>query len=313
METIPNLNSVVAGDGITGVAALPAESIHLILSDIPYGIGADDWDVLHNNTNSAFLGASPAQARAGAVFKRRGKPLNGWSEADRRIPLEYQQWCTSFAASWLRALKPGGSAIVFAGRRLAHRCIVAFEDVGFTFRDSLAWLRESAPHRAQRVSVVFSRRGDHLSAKKWEGWRVGNLRPTFEPVLWFVKPYPIGTTIADNVLAHGVGAFNEQAFTDYEGVPDNVLQSGFGRGESGLHIAQKPEKLMKALIALTTVKNQVVLDPFCGSGTTLVAAKHLGRQFLGFEADRTSVQIARDRLAPDMFDLLREQSAAAAQ
>ena len=49
---------------------------------------------------------------------------------------------------------------------------------------------------------------------------MGNLRPTFEPILWFVKPYVIGTTIADNVLAHDVGAFNERAFVSYEQTPE---------------------------------------------------------------------------------------------
>jgi site-specific DNA-methyltransferase (adenine-specific) len=305
-------NCVIHGDGITGVSQLPSDSIHLILSDIPYGIGADDWDVLHKNTNSALLGSSPAQEKAGAVFRRRGKPLNGWSEADRRIPIEYQEWCASFASHWLRTLKPGGSAFVFAGRRLAHRCIVAFEDAGFTFRDSLAWLRESAPHRAQRISVVFERRGDIQNAKRWEGWRVGNLRPTFEPVLWFVKPYPIGTTIADNVLANGVGAFNESAFVRLENMPDNVLRSGFARNESGLHLAQKPLKLMQALIELTTQPGQVVLDPFCGSGSTLVAAKALGRDYLGYELDLNSVETARHRLSPDIFDLTARRAAGSA-
>jgi site-specific DNA-methyltransferase (adenine-specific) len=296
------LNSVVATDGIAAVKQVDSSSVHLILSDIPYGIGAEEWDVLHKNTNSALLGSSPAQARAGAVFRRRGKPLNGWSEADRQIPVEYQRWCESFAGEWLRILKPGGSAMVFAGRRLAHRCVVAFEDAGFTFKDSLAWLRESAPHRAQRVSVVFQRRGDSDSARQWEGWRVGNLRPTFELILWFVKPYTIGKTIADNVLTHGVGAFNEAAFLRYEQVPDNVLRSGFGKGEGGRHIAQKPVKLLRALIELTTRPGQLVLDPFCGSGSTLVAAKSSERKFLGFEIDSEAVKVAKERLAPDMFE-----------
>ncbi len=295
-------NKVVVADGISAVGSLDASSVHLILSDIPYGIGADEWDVLHNNTNSALLGSSPAQIRAGAVFRRRGKPLNGWSEADRKIPAEYQRWCESFAGEWLRVLKPGGSALVFAGRRLSHRCVVAFEDAGFTFKDSLAWLRESAPHRAQRVSVVFQRRGDENSARQWDGWRVGNLRPTFEPILWFVKPYAIGTTIADNVLTHNVGAFNEDAFVRYERVPDNVLRSGFAKGEGGLHIAQKPVKLLRALIELTTLPGQLVLDPFCGSGSTLVAAKSCNRAFLGFEVDPDAVKVANERLAPDLFE-----------
>ena len=296
------VNTVLAEDGIAAVKHLPTESVHLILSDIPYGIGADDWDVLHSNTNSALLGSSPAQERAGAIFRRRGKPLNGWSEADRKIPLQYQEWCDSFAAEWLRILKPGASAFVFAGRRLSHRCVVAFEDAGFTFRDSLAWLRESAPHRAQRLSVVYERRGDSENAERWNGWRVGNLRPTFEPILWFVKPYPIGTTIADNVLHHGVGAFNEDKFVAYERSPDNVVRSGFAPGESGLHLAQKPMKLMRAIIELTTQPGQLVLDPFCGSGSTLVAAKAAGRRYLGYELDSDSAKVAQSRLQPDMFD-----------
>jgi site-specific DNA-methyltransferase (adenine-specific) len=141
------------GDSLETLRTFPDEACHLILSDIPYGIGAEDWDVLHSNTNSAYRGSSPAQKEAGRVFKSRGKPLNGWSEADKKIPLEYYQWCASWATEWLRILKPGGSAIIFSGRRLSHRCICALEDAGFTYKDMLAWLRARAPHRAQRLSV----------------------------------------------------------------------------------------------------------------------------------------------------------------
>jgi site-specific DNA-methyltransferase (adenine-specific) len=103
------LNSVEVTNSIHAVRDLEASSIHLILSDIPYGISVE-WDILHNNTNSALLGTSPAQVKAGAAFRRRGKPLNGWSKADRQIPIEYQHWCESFVEEWLRILKPGGSA-----------------------------------------------------------------------------------------------------------------------------------------------------------------------------------------------------------
>ena len=128
-------NKIIMGDSIELVKSLPDNSVHLILSDIPYGIGLDaEWDVLHDNKNSAYGGASPAQDRAGKVFKNRGKPINGWSEADRRIPLEYYQWCSSWASEWLRVLKPGGSAFVFSGRRFSHRCISALEDSGLLFQ-----------------------------------------------------------------------------------------------------------------------------------------------------------------------------------
>ena len=290
-------DSLLEGDSVRMMRTLPSDTFHLILSDIPYGIGVDDWDVLHNNSNSAYLGSSPAQARAGEIFKKRGKPLNGWSEADRKIPAQYHEWCSTWAPEWLRVLKPGGSAMVFAGRRLAHRCVSALEDAGFTYKDMIAWVRDQAAHRAQRLSVVFDRRGDLASKQEWEGWKVGNLRPTFEPVLWFVKPYPIGTTIADNVLAHGIGAYNEQAIFRYQGSANNVLSCGMERGEGGLHPTQKPLRLMKTLIELTTREGQLVLDPFCGSGTTLLAAKQIGRHYVGIEQNDRFCETARERLS----------------
>lgn len=294
-----SINQVVVTDSIIALPDYPENFAHLILSDIPYGISAESWDVLHDNTNSALLGSSPAQLKAGAVFKKRGKPINGWSEADREIPRQYYEWCAQWASEWLRVLKPGGSVFIFAGRRYAHRCIAALEDAGFSFRDMFAWMRQRAPHRAQRVSVVYERRGDEASSEKWQGWRVGNLRPTFEPVLWFSKPYKIGATIADNILAHGVGAFNEEAFLQYEKSPDNILQSGFASGEAGFHPTQKPVRLMQALIELTTQPGQLVLDPFCGSGSTLVAAKLTGRNYLGFEISPEYAGIAVERLAEE--------------
>jgi site-specific DNA-methyltransferase (adenine-specific) len=290
-------NVVINADSLTALKTLPSCSVDLILSDIPYGIAAEDWDVLHSNTNSALLGSSPAQLKAGAVFKKRGKPLNGWSEADRLISKEYYDWCFSWTGEWLRVLKPGASAIVFAGRRLALRCITAFEDAGFTYKDMLAWIKDRAPHRAQRLSVVYSRRGDKGNEERWSGWRVGNLRPTFEPVLWFTKPYPIGTTIADNVLLNGLGAFNEEALLRFQSDPENILRGGLGPGEGGLHPTQKPVRLMRSIVEMTTSENQLVLDPFCGSGSTLVAANACGRRYIGIEINPDFARIADERLS----------------
>lgn len=294
-------NEVFQYDSTRQFDFLNDEAVHLILSDIPYGISAEDWDVLHKNTNSALLGSSPAQQKAGAVFKKRGKPINGWSDADRAIPREYYEWCSLWATEWFRILKPGASAIVFAGRRYAHRCICALEDAGFSFKDMLAWRRERAPHRAQRLNIVYERRGDHESANAWQGWRVGNLRPTFEPILWFTKPYKIGTTIADNALIHGVGGYNEKAFLKYFDRPDNQLNAGFFKNEAGLHPTQKPVKLMQALIELTTQPHQLVFDPFCGSGSTLVAARNVNRHFLGCDISNEHVATAKMRLEHDLF------------
>ena len=287
----PYINEVTVGDCRDHLPMLEDSSVDLFLSDIPYGTNSASWDVLHKNTNSALLGQSPAQ-KDKPLFRRRGKPINGWSRADRRIGKEYEEWCLSWAGLVTPKMKDGASLFVFGGRRTIHHVINAFEGSGFLLKDILAWKKPAAPVRAQRISVVYSRRGLKKAASEWDGWRVGNLSPAFEPIAWFVKPYRVGGTIADNVLRHGVGAIN---FGACSSAPTNVLEFGFSSGEARIHQAQKPVRLMEFLIRLTTVKNQLVLDPFLGSGTTAVAALRLGRRFVGMEFDRDSVLLSRKR------------------
>ena len=67
-------------------------------------------------------------------------------------------------------------------------------------------------------------------------------------------------------------------------------------GKTNRHPTVKPIKLMEYLCKLTkTPTSGVVLDPFCGSGSTLVAAQNTGRGFIGFDLDPESVQIAKHR------------------
>ena len=72
------LDKITHADCREHLPQLEDDSVELLLSDIPYGIAMDDWDVLHSNQNSALLGESPAQ-QGKPAFKRRGKPINGWS------------------------------------------------------------------------------------------------------------------------------------------------------------------------------------------------------------------------------------------
>lgn len=73
----------------------------------------------------------------------------------------------------------------------------------------------------------------------------------------------------------------------FDRVPPNKLR----------HSHEKPEALIEFLIRKSSDENDVILDPFCGSGTTAVAAINTNRNFIGFEIDEEYCQIAIDRIS----------------
>lgn len=74
-----------------------------------------------------------------------------------------------------------------------------------------------------------------------------------------------------------------------------VLNRG-ERGEQRVHTTQKPLALMEALVRDFTDEGDTILDPFAGSGTTLVAAERNGREGFGYELDAEYAEVARRRL-----------------
>jgi len=75
-----------------------------------------------------------------------------------------------------------------------------------------------------------------------------------------------------------------------------VPQSNFNDAECKVHPAQKPVAVMRWLVNATTQRGDLVVDPFCGSGTTGIAARQLGRQFHGIEQDSEIAKSARQRI-----------------
>ena len=73
--------------------------------------------------------------------------------------------------------------------------------------------------------------------------------------------------------------------------------------ESNGHPTPKPEWLMQKLILASTNPGDTILDPFCGSGTTLRAAKDLGRLAIGIEANETYCRLAARRMTQEVLAL----------
>lgn len=92
--------------------------------------------------------------------------------------------------------------------------------------------------------------------------------------------------------------------------PTTIFQAQRVLPEQLIHPNEKPVKLMCQLIETLTSLGDIILDPFCGSGTTCVAAKILGRRYIGIDISPEYCEIARMRLkAVDTGVPVKEQKA----
>ena len=70
----------------------------------------------------------------------------------------------------------------------------------------------------------------------------------------------------------------------------------------GKHPTQKPEYLLERIVISSTEENQIILDPFCGSGTTGVIAKRYGRKFIGIDNEIEYLNITKKRLEKEDYE-----------
>lgn len=84
---------------------------------------------------------------------------------------------------------------------------------------------------------------------------------------------------------------------------NGMIQEDMGNKEVRYHPTQKPLGVMMWILQRYSKPNDLIFDPFCGSGTTCVAAKRLGRRYIGIDISEEYCQIARDRLAAEELGL----------
>lgn len=280
------LNNIYNEDCILGMKKINTESIDLVISDIPYGINYDDWDILHNNTNSA-LGKSH-ESMNNTSFKKRGKPINGWNEADKKISYEYQEWCSKWATELFRITKEASPILIFSSRRYLHRVSNALEDAGFLIRDVLIWEKDKCNAKAQRINNVLHKRG--IYDETYNEYRLGNLKPMYEPIVWAMKPYK--KTLTDCVIENKIGGI----FCENDKIPSNIIKCNTNK-RNNFHPTQKPVEIIEELIKIFSIsKDHIILDMFMGSGTTAIACINKQRNFIGFELDKEYHRLAEERI-----------------
>ena len=102
-----------------------------------------------------------------------------------------------------------------------------------------------------------------------------------------------------------MGDIGASAYASVDGGPRLMRSVLRVRSEHGraLHPTQKPIGILSPLIQFSVQADGLILDPFAGSGSTLLAAKQLGRQAIGIEIEERYCEIAAQRLAQDVLPL----------
>lgn len=146
-----------------------------------------------------------------------------------------------------------------------------------------------------RGEIIWDKASSAGASTAWGSWlSAANpvLRDVHEYILVFSK---------DTFSRDGSGRESTIAREDFLELTKSVWSFPSVSAKQIGHPAPFPEELPRRLIELYSFEGEVVLDPFCGSGTTCVAARRSGRRYVGYELNEEYAQLAKQRLQ-DSFD-----------
>ncbi|MDR0609452.1 MAG: site-specific DNA-methyltransferase [Planctomycetaceae bacterium] len=259
-------NTIYNCDCIEGMGALAADSVDLIFADPPFNIGYK-YDVYHDKLNDD----------------------------------DYWEWSKRWMSEAYRILKPDGTFWLAIGDEYAAELkITATRELGFTCRSWVIWYYTFGVNCKQN----FTRSHTHLfyfvkNANQFTFNDKAIRIPSARQLVYNDKRANPRGRLPDNtwilrpqVLEHELGSDKDTWFVS--------RVCGTFKEREGWHGCQMPESILERIITVSSPPNGIVLDPFLGSGTTVVVAKKLGRTFLGFELSKEYWEQCQTRL--NLFD-----------
>jgi site-specific DNA-methyltransferase (adenine-specific) len=290
------LNQIIHGDCFEVMKDIPDNSINLICTDPPYfKVKKDSWD-------------------------------RQWDK-----PEHFLEWIDRAAEQWQRILKPNGSLYCFASPKMSARVEV---ELGkrFSVINRITWQKPPFSTKAEMFtkedlrgffpvseSIIFcehcptgskgiggilrrQRKTSSFSTNKLaqlfpslsggltgavRNWELGNSTPSKDQ--WDKLGGEIDLPDYEDICR----PFNVTADVPYTDVWTFPTVSAY----KGKHPCEKPLELIKHIIKSSSREGDLVLDPFCGSGTTAVACKELGRNYICIEKEKEYFDIACDRIS----------------
>lgn len=266
MET--HVSAVNHEDCIVGLDNLTVGSVDLAFADPPFNIGY-----------------------AYDVYK------------DKKDYHSYLDWTKRWMGAVCRVLKDDGTFWVAIGDEYAAEIkLIAQNDLGLTCRSWVIWYYTFGVNCKRK----FSRSHAHLFhfIKKPELFTFNDeaIRvPSARQLVYAdARANPKGRLPDDTWI------LRPQDLPDGFRPDDDTWYfprvAGTFKERAGFHGCQMPEQLLGRIIRCCSNRGDVVLDPFAGSGTTLVVAKKLGRQWIGFELSADYVKQIKERLSRTQVD-----------
>jgi DNA modification methylase len=279
-------------DCVAGVNSLPEGSVDLVFADPPFNIGYK-YDVYE----------------------------------DRMATADYLKWSNEWISAVHRALKPDGTFWLAIGDDFAAELKLEAQKIGFCCRSWVIWYYTFGVNCKNKFTRSHTHLFHFVKDPKHFTFRTDDLLnriPSARMLVyndkrakgngrlpddtWIIPPEVSDTSEEACLAALAANAAEmPQTFGLRPQEPADRFQpnedawyfprvAGTFKERAGFHGCQMPEQLLGRIVRTCSEEQGVVLDPFSGSASTLIVAKKLGRQFLGFELSADYALAGRKRL-----------------
>lgn len=264
-------HKIVFGDS-RKMGQIPDKSVQLIITSPPY------WQLKDYGTED--------QIGFNDSYEEYINNLNlVWKECDR-VLADGCRLCINIGDQFARSVYYGRYKVIPIRTEIIRFC----ESLGMDYMGAIIWQKTTTMNTSGGGAIMGS----------FPYPRNGILKIDYEFILVFKKQ---GTAPKPTAEQKNASELTKEEWNQYFSSHWNfngVKQYG--------HIAMFPEELPKRLIKMFSFVGETVLDPFAGSGTTSLAAKHLGRNSIGYEINKEFEPIIKDKLIDSQLNLLHTDS-----
>ncbi|OGH39092.1 MAG: SAM-dependent methyltransferase [Candidatus Levybacteria bacterium RIFCSPLOWO2_01_FULL_38_21] len=241
--------------------------------------------ILRENINRVFCKSSEKMSELSdnsVHLMVTSPPYNVGKEYDNDLTLEeYRKLLYNVFKETYRVLVPGGRACINVanlGRKpylpLHSYVIEEMDKLGFLMRGEIIW------NKASSASQSFA----------WGSWLSAS-NPTLRDIHEYILVFSKGRY--DRKKSDKKSTISKEEFMEFT---KSIWTFSAERASRVKHPAPFPVELAYRLIQLYTFENDVVLDPFLGSGTTCIAALKTNRKYIGYDIDKKYCEIAEKRI-----------------